>query len=180
MDNLVEYLVAIIFIISFLSEMFKKKKKGGTTVPSSDSPKIKVDDNYSVPDSLDDIFKLRTQTNKPVPKKLNNYVSATLGKKDNYQDKRTFDRTTLGNSPIINSEESLIEKYERKKKLDSGIPTFAKQKPGQLKNETNLFADSTNQIKHQLFNHQSLRNYIVVSEILAKPLALRKKCQKIL
>ena len=42
MDNLVEYLVAIIFIISFLSEMFKKKKKGGTTVPSSNPPK-----NYS-------------------------------------------------------------------------------------------------------------------------------------
>ena len=123
--------------------------------------KTTVDDNYSVPDSLDDIFKLRTQTTKPSPKKLNNYVSATLGKKDNNPDKRTFDRTTLNNSPIINSEESLIEKYERKKKLGSTIPTYSKPKLECLKDERNGFIDNTNHMKNQLFNHHSLRNYIV-------------------
>ncbi len=177
MDNIIEYLVAIIFIISFLSEIFKKKK-GGTTVPPSNSKKSQDQDTYSIPDRLDDAFRIKVQKGKPVQKKMDSYVSATIGKTNPYQTQYSYDTSISAKDAIITSEDSLIQRYEKRKNSESTIPSFVNQNTAYSTEQMQDFKDNINDIKKELFNYSSLRDFVVVSEVLGKPLALRKKCQR--
>jgi predicted RND superfamily exporter protein len=171
MDNIVEYLVAIIFIISFLSEIFgKKKKQKDANFPKNDEEKpvtiFKEHKNNSfeinIPDlETYDVF----DKNRPKSKK-------------NYQN---FEEGFKKDEELVKKKRSLIEEYERSYRDEKPEKQSVKKNINAYSDsEMKAFTENINQTKNKLFNHTSIKDYIIATEILGKPVALRNKCRKIL
>jgi hypothetical protein len=170
MDNIIEYLVAIIFIISFLSELFgKKKNKGGEIPPTID----KDEDTVIIKDRKKDFpfeFNIPDPLGTEKPKKKRT--------KKNYQ---SFEESYKKTEELIKKKKSLIEEYENSFRTSKTIKQNSQKSHSMYTaDEIEAFTKNMNNTKLNLFNHQSIRDFIIASEILNKPVALRNRCRKIL
>ncbi len=170
MDNIVEYLVAIIFIISFLSEIFGKKKKKGekktTTSYEDDKPIIISHDREELPFEikLPDIFDIE----KAKKKKSNKEYQA-------------FEDSFKKDEEIIKKKRSLIDEYENSFRTEKPVrQPIKKDSKNYSSAEIQAFTKNINNTKEKFFNNESIRDFIIASEILNKPIALRNKCRRIL
>ncbi|HPN38737.1 MAG TPA: hypothetical protein PL041_10055 [Melioribacteraceae bacterium] len=171
MDNIIEYLVAIIFIVSFLSELFGKKKKknedkSSTTFEDDKPVIISTEKKYDPFEfNLPDFNDLETKSKKQ--KKFNkNY--------QNYEDSFKKDEE------LIKKKKSLIDEYEKSYVSESSIKQVVKsQKANYSSDELKNFSANINNTKNSLFNPVSIRDYIIASEILGKPISLKNRCRKI-
>lgn len=183
MDNFFEYLVAIIFIISFLSEIFKKKK-GGTKVPPETSSQNSSDERVVISDPLEEMLQAKKQKAKSRQQNEQQNYSKQNYKLDDfiYNPEKEFKENQYISYENSKPKESLIQQYEKAKKVDKPNSASAKinQNTGYTEQELLDYTNKINETKSELLNHSNLKEFFIVSEILAKPISLRKKCQRIL
>ncbi len=185
MENIVDYLIVLFFIISFLSSFFKKKKK-----PASGDAKVKQQQRVEV--QRKEIRESQPVENKPRPQKKSSFeeiLKAMLEvpepvTEEVHEEKSEVDayfEEALKNSEMMEKESP----YDETMSFDSTIPANQNVAVKEIE-EQNTYLNTilehhkkhTNQkaleIRRSLLNSKTIKEYIVMNEILGKPLALRE------
>ena len=175
MDNIVDYLIVLFFIISFLSSVFRKKKKQAEKegkIKQQPIAELKRDDvqknnviakksTSANKNSFEDILKAMLQVPEPVQEQkseVDAYYEEAM--------KRSSVMTTKKESLIPASEEShRVKATIKKSNTYSEAMAEAKKKHSSQK---------AIKIRGNLHNMTTIRDYIVMNEILGKPIALRE------
>lgn len=174
MDNLVEYLVAIVFIISFLIELFGNKDKK----PKNDNKSSKPNDDN-----------IKNQDTKIFSRKYDDYYSENdkYAIKKSYEiekkkEKRSNVEAKKRNNELIKNKKSIIEEYENFNSTEEKVTkkVVSQKNAGYSEQEVKVFTENINNTKQNLFNRTTLKDFIIAYEILNKPLALRNRCRRTL
>jgi hypothetical protein len=187
MDHFFEILIYLIIIISFLSSIFKKKKqqqKPSAQVPQQEeytqadisAAQTKPKEEYDVLREIEDFFKVggdipgQEKTTGAQPQEPVSIIQAKgQSKSDSWH------------TPTA-SEHAYTNDWERKKEevkqiisqVDSGIEKQAAKFEESLVKIKPVASEITSLIKTKFKNPSSLKEYIIFSEILGKPKALRR------
>lgn len=183
MDNVFEILIYVIIIISFLSSIFKKKKQQKQKPPVQEVeysqaevsvPKTQPKEEYDVLKELEDFFKVGDEPTKqqiPVP------VPPKQTKIPNMEE---HVRTDSWHAKT--ESEHYVDEWERRKSevkkiissVDSSIEKKAAMFEASLDKKDTTFSSIALAVKSKMKNPSTLKEYIIFSEILGKPKALRR------
>jgi hypothetical protein len=191
MDNIFEILIYLIIIISFLSSIFKKRNQQQQKPPVQQpqqedyyqderaevsTPQTQKKEDYDILSELEDFFKVgnelpeqdRTTTSKPErpvsiiqskeKSESNEWHTPTASEHSYTND---WDRKRLEVKKILGSVDSAIEKKA------------AMFEESQAKKETS-YSSIALALKSKMKTPSTLKDYIIFSEILGKPKALRR------
>ena len=186
MDNVFEILIYVIIIISFLSSIFKKKKQQRQKPPAQQPqqeeysqaevsvPQTQPKEEYDVLKELEDFFKVgeestRQQIPVPVPPE-----------QPTIPDMEEHIRTDPWHART--ESEHYVDDWERKKSevkkiissVDSSIEKKAALFESSLDKKEATFSSIALAVKSKMNNPSTLKEYIIFSEILGKPKALRR------
>ena len=204
MDDLFQYLIYGIIIISFLSSFFKKKEPPKQTpVPRTQKPdsisyqqKIeKVEpnviaqkkDEYDILRELENMFKgnlpIPEQQKPKQPQQYDEYNSREIKDKDLdlVVDKRiereVEDKNPIGSRPTFDEKmidrKTVLDKQRQTRVIDPKIEASAKAFERVLAGPRKQRA-AISDFNRKLKNPRTVREYILFSEILGKPKALRR------
>jgi hypothetical protein len=185
MDNVFEILIYLIIIISFLSSILKKKKKQQQKPPARQPqpedyyqaevsvPQAQTKDDYDIIKELEDFFKVGSEP----PEKQTPLIPEPPGKMTH-----TEERTRREIWQTRTESEHNVEDWERKKaevtkrmaQVDSGIKKQAARFEESLAKKEVVFSSIVMSVKSKIANPSLLKEYIIFSEILGKPKALRR------
>ncbi|WP_337864504.1 hypothetical protein [Ignavibacterium sp.] len=183
MDNFFEILIYLIIIISFLSSFFKKKepqKKPGSSLPlpesktkdySETSVESKPVESYDILKEIENIFKEGMGV--PVPKPQPENQKVPQEKEDEkYQQvfEKNYDREDIR---LVTAESRALKSREDAKKLDEKILREAEVFE-ELLNYHSEITKRRHPIVDKLHNPQSLKEFVLISEILGKPVAYKR------
>ena len=188
MDNIFQILIYLIIIISFLSSIFKKRnqqqQKPPVQQPKSDEdyqtqvaiPQTERKEDYDILSELEDFFK--------VENKLPEQEKTTISKPERpvsiIQSKEKSESNDW-HTPTA-SEHSYTNDWDRKRSevkkilgsVDSAIEKKAAMfEESQVKKETSSSSIAF-ALKTKMKTPSTLKDYIIFSEILGKPKALRR------
>ena len=185
MDNLFEILIYVIIIISFLSSIFKKKKQQQQKPPvrqtqqeeysqtEASIPQTQSKEEYDILKELEVFFKVGdepTARKVPVPQQSAESVP-TLEEHTKSENWKT---------PTVS--EHYADEWERKKtevkkiiaSVDSSIEKKAALFEESLERKESVYSSIALSVKSKMKNPSTLKEYIIFSEILGKPKALRR------
>jgi hypothetical protein len=186
MDNIFEILIYLIIIISFLSSIFKKRnqqqQKPPVQQPQSDEdyqtqvavPQTKPKEEYDILRELEDFFKVGEEPNKkqiPVPTPLE---LPKIPEMDEHTRSESWQTRT--------ESEHQLEDWEHKKtvvkKIISSVDASIEKKAAvfeeSLGRKESVYSSFALSVKSKMKTPSSLKDYIIFSEILGKPKALRR------
>jgi hypothetical protein len=185
MDNVFEILIYLIIIISFLSSIFKKKKQQQQKPPVRQTqpeeyyqtevsvPQTKTKDEYDILKELEVFFKVGTEPTKqeiPIPqeqpKKMTKIEEHTLDE--------SWHTPTASEHTADDWEHKKTEVKKRVARVDTGIEEQAAKFEESLVKKKNAASDISAKIRIRLRTPSSLKEYVIISEILGKPKALRR------
>lgn len=175
MDSIVDYLIVLFFIITFLSSVFKKKKKQLAKADNAqlrpvaevERQNIQKDNvvaqksNSAAKSSFENILKAMLQVPEPVEgqkSEVDAYYEEAMRKSEILKTKK---------EPLIPASEEL----HRKDKTIEKSNTYADAMREVKKKHT---SQKAMKIKSNLSNLNTIKDYIVMNEILGKPIALRE------
>jgi hypothetical protein len=195
MDNFFEILIYLFIIVSFLSSIFKKKKtvpqKPDTTIPQkakevdikyspetemeSTSVKSSATDEYDILKELEQFFKVGDPQQKSAPKPQPKIPPTRVEQK-----KKTVEESWRTRTDSEHVYENIWEKRgrdvaERKKEVDSLTSKQAAKFEEMLKEKKGYSTAFQRNIYKQLRHPSTLKEYIIISEILGKPKALKHR-----
>ena len=185
MDNIFEILIYLIIIISFLSSIFKKKKQQQQKPPTQQTqheeysqvevstPQTQSKGEYDILKELEVFFKVGTESTKqeiPIPQELPKRMTPI----------EEHSRTDSWQTPT--SSEHLADDWERKKeevskrvaRVDSSVEKKAAMFEESLERKESVYSSIALSVKSKIANPTTLKEYIIFSEILSKPKALRR------
>jgi len=186
MDNLFEILIYVIIIISFLSSIFKKKKQQQQQQPpvrqpqqeeysqaNVSTPPSQPKEEYDILKELEVFFKVGTETTKqeiPIPQEQPKRMTQI----------EEHTRTDSWRTPTTS--EHLADVWERKKeevskrvaRVDSSVEKKAAMFEESLERKESVYSSIALSVKSKMKNPSTLKEYIIFSEILGKPKALRR------
>jgi len=188
MDNIFEILIYGIIIISFLSSIFKKRKQQKQNPPVQrpqpdeyyqtevQVPQSEKKEDYDIMRELQDFFKVGNELpeqEKSVTSKPEEPVSIIQSKEKSKPD--------IWHSPT-SSEHSYTNDWERKRfevkkiiaSVDSGIEKKAAMFEESLGKKAVVYSSIAMTVKTKIGNPSTLKEYIIFSEILGKPKAMRR------
>ena len=188
MDNFFEILIYLIIIISFLSSIFKKKKQQQqkpTARPDQQEEYPQTDvsvtqskpkEEYDILKEIEDFFKVGSE----MPGQGRTTVAQPEEPESIIETKEHI-KSDSWHSPTV-SEHSYTDDWERKKaevkkrtsRIDSGIEKQAAKFEESLVKITPLASEINSLIKTKIKSPSTLKEYIIFSEILGKPKALRR------
>lgn len=194
MDNLFEVLIYAIIIISFLSSFFKKKEQPKQT-PSQQSQKpdsisyqqertkfepekiSQKNEDYDIMRELENLFKGDIKIPEQLPQSSSETSSNVPDRNlDRTIGKRTVrkieDRNYIENK-ATERRSSIDQRKKEKVNVDSKIETRAKEFEKVLAGPRKQKASQT-EFNRKLKNPANIKEYILFSEILGKPKALRR------
>lgn len=186
MDNVFEILIYLIIIISFLSSIFKKKqqpqKKPPVQRPQKDDyyqdevviPQTEKKEEYDILKELEDFFKVGEEPGKPqipIPVPTEQQKVPDVG-----------EHTRSDNWQTSTESEHYVDAWERKKSavkkiissVDSSIEKKAAMFEESLEKKETSYSSFALAVKSKMKNPSTLKEYIIFSEILGKPKALRR------
>lgn len=189
MDNLLEYLFYFILIVSFLSSLFKKKevpKTPPSTLPqpversktdgfdefefSSDAPSK---EDFDILSEIESIFNEELGTPKQKPKtktKFDHYSYSEQSNKSLETESPNYDNIDFETSKNLEAQ----SRFKRREIfVDSNIEKAAELFEQVLNNQRTKKQELHPLVK-KIRNPKAIKDYILVAEILNKPLALRK------
>lgn len=186
MDNFFEILIYLIIIISFLSSLFKKKepeKKPGSIPPVPERERdistssvesgmeTKPAESYDILNEIENIFKENMRIPTPQPQEK---IRTTLEQKEEEKYREAFE-TNYDTQDVrkFSAESRAIKSRDAMRKLDEKTLREA-EKFEELLKEHSILEKKKHPIVDKLKNPQSLKEYILISEILGKPVAYRK------
>lgn len=167
MENIVDYLIVLFFVISFLASIFKKKKKqiqkidsSQKSVGSQKEEEILRQKNVSPSKtSFEDIFKAILQVPEP--------VESPKSEVDAYFEE------AIKNSALMEAEESEDFSELRKRNQESD-PAKSNSYVDAIKEiKMKHSSQKAARIRDNLRNNNSIKEYIIMNELLSKPIALR-------
>ncbi|MBK9097746.1 MAG: hypothetical protein IPM14_06365 [bacterium] len=190
MDNFFEILIYLIIIISFLSSIFKKKKQQPQKKPpvqqpqrddyyQAEQPEVSIPqtqqkEEYDILKELEDFFKVGDeQTEVKVPRPQETY-SENIPTADEHVSTETWKEDSIS--------ENIRSEWERKKeevsrklaKVDSVIEKQAEMFETSLERKELVFSNLAITVRSKFSHPDTLKEYILFSEILGKPKALRR------
>jgi len=185
MDNLFEILIYVIIIISFLSSIFKKKKQQQQKPPvrqpqqeeysqaEVSTPPSQSKEEYDILKELEVFFKVGTEPTKqeiPVPqeppKKITHIEEQTR--------REIWQTRTESEHDIEDWEGKKAEVKKRMARVDSSVEKKAALFEESLVKKEAVFSSIALTVKSKIANPSTLKEYIIFSEILGKPKALRR------
>jgi K+-sensing histidine kinase KdpD len=188
MDNIFEILIYVIIIVSFLSSIFKKRKQQQQQKPSEQQPQpsdyyqtevsvpqTQSKEEYDILSELEDFFKVGNEPGKqqiPVP------IPQEQSKRMTHIEEQT--RTESWQTPTLS--EHVADDWERKKeevskrvaRVDSSVEKKAAMFEESLERKDSVYSSIVLSVKSKMKNPSTLKEYIIFSEILGKPKALRR------
>jgi hypothetical protein len=187
MDNVFEILIYLIIIISFLSSIFKKKKQQQQKPPARQpqyeetyqadvsAPQTQPKEEYDVLRELEDFFKVG---NEPAGQQIPMPVPLEQPKKMTPIEEHK--RTESWQTPT--SSEHVADDWERKKeevskriaRVDFSVEKKAAMFEESLERKESVYSSIALSVKSKIKNPATLKEYIIFSEILGKPKALRR------
>lgn len=176
MDNIIELLVFLFVIYSILAPLFGKKKQKKTTrqIPtdySGDVRNKKTSPDISTTDILEDFlgFKIpKTEDHFPVPQSSQTKDDLELTRKNYERD------LEIKYSNLEAETKNFDTLYDKDKFIELSKPQItSKAILEYYEKERNLLIRA-NEIKNKLTVADTLKDYILISEILNKPKALRR------
>lgn len=186
MDNFFEILIYLIIIISFLSSFFKKKepeKKPGSSLPvppkerdttlSSMETKSETGtaESYDILKEIENIFKENMGIPTPQPQEKNRTLTEQKEKEKYEQAFETnYDKQDVRR---ISAESRAIKSRDAVKKLDEKTLREA-EKFEELLKDSSESQRKKHPVVEKLKNPQSIKEYIIISEILGKPAAYKR------
>ncbi|AFH49958.1 Hypothetical protein IALB_2255 [Ignavibacterium album JCM 16511] len=186
MDNFFEILIYLIIIFSFLSSLFKKKeqeKKPGSSLPVPEREKemstssvesgmeTKPAESYDILKEIENIFKENMGIPAPQPEEKNKTI---LQQKEEEKFDEAFSTNyDKQDARMFSAESRAIRSRDAVKKLDEKTLHEA-EKFEELLKEHSILEKKKHPIVDKLKNPQSLKEYILISEILGKPVAYRR------
>lgn len=183
MDNFFEILIYLIIIISFLSSFFKKKEPEQRRGKDQSLPKnepsdytdatieTKPEESYDILKEIENIFKENMGGSVPKPERENKTVIKQK-EEEKFQDAfdRNYDKEDIRR---VSAESRAIKSRDDSKRLDEKTLRKAEKFEELLKSQSEY-----NKRKHpiidKLHNPQSLKEYVLISEILGKPVAYKR------
>jgi len=195
MDNIFEYLIYGFIIISFISSFFKKKKKISLPeeqshqtllqrtditedkfidIPPSQEPKA---EEYDILKGIESFFDVgqSQQTQKKVHTDKEMYEGAK--DRENYMPvpEKSFHTLTASEHTFTDPWDVKRKELEKKKeKLRPEIEKRASEYEESLKRKESAATEIIKDINERLKNPTSLKEYIIISEIIGKPKALKR------
>jgi hypothetical protein len=165
MDNLFEILIYVIIIISFLSSIFKKKQQPQKKLPQQQPHQ---EDYYQT--EQPEVSAHQTARKVPVPQQPAESVP-TLEEHTKSEDWKTQTES-----------EHYVDQWERKKtevkKIISSVDASIEKKAAlfeeSLDRKESVYSSIVLSVKSKMKNPSTLKEYIIFSEILGKPKALRR------
>ena len=195
-SNLFEYLIIIFFIVSALQSFFGKKKKkqtdrrdrDETAKTQSTQPQRQVEKRKeSTQDILEQLFGLKipdqTESQKKYPSDRNTeaigpggYKETSWNPEEEFEDSVDVESVRYQQKNIeseyVDTNAQLEARIKKAKESMKRLPTTIEvEEVGGYSEETTAFV---NRIKNNISNPDSIREYILVSEILNKPKAYRR------
>jgi len=193
MDNIFEYLIYGFIIISFISSFLKKKKRlpkepsdqtlhqrtditedNIIDIPPSQEPKA---EEYNILKGLENFFDVGQpqQTEKKVHTDKEMYEGAK--DRENYMPvpEKSFHTLTASEHTFTDTwYEKRKELEKRKEKLSPEIEKRASAYEESLVKQESVATGIIKVIKERLNNPTSLKEYVIISEIIGKPKALKR------
>ena len=190
MDDVFQILIFLIIIISFISSLLKKKpqqkdadhlsasEKTGETdisekmfVPSSESKA----EEFDLMKEFENFFKVEDKQAIPEPQQVEK--KEPFIKDTNYKrvPEESFHKVTDSEHSFVNPWETKIKEAERKKKLIT--PQIEKQASAYEKSlikKEKVATEIIENIRSRLNDPESLKEYVVFSEIIGRPKALKR------
>lgn len=184
MDNFFEILIYLIIIISFLSSFFNKKKeqeqkrRNNQPLPKSEPSdytdakiETKPEESYDILKEIENIFKENMGV--PVPKsEEENKTVIQQKEKEKFHDAfdKNYDKEDVRR---VSAESRAIKSRDASKRLDEKTLREAEKFEELLKSQSG-FKKRKHPIIDKLHNPQSLKEYVLISEILGKPVAYKR------
>jgi len=184
MDNFFEILIYLIIIISFLSSIFKKRQQQQKRPPAQQP---KPDDNYQTEVStneskpkdydilreLEDFFKsgdMSTEKKTQVPQQQTE-TTVSIEEKEEFD---SWHEPTRSEHTVDNWERKKGEVQKILAGVDSAIEKKAAEFEDSLWKKGKEFNGVALSIRSKFKSPSTLKEYIIFSEILGKPKALRR------
>jgi hypothetical protein len=186
MDNIFEILIYGLIIISFLSGLLRKKdkkKKPPVQSPQTQEPierevtvtQTQQKPEYDILKEIENFFKVgeqekgsqQTQTVPPQTVEPMDF--------DEHIETDTWHQPTASEHKYTDVwKDKQKELMDKKSKIDSGTEEQAVKFEKYLKKRQTAASEISKKIRSKLINPASLKDYIVISEIMAKPKAFRR------
>jgi hypothetical protein len=186
MDNFFEILIYLIIIISFVSSFIKKKQKTKQPDAQTQQPEeysqadvsvspSQTKEEYDILKEIDDFFKVGSESTKQERTEIKPKEPESIIQKEEHS------KSDSWHSPTA-SEHSYTNEWERKKeevkKIISQVDTKIEKQAAKFEESMTqakpLASEIVASIKTKLHNPSTLKEYIIFSEILGKPKALRR------
>ena len=185
MDNVFEILIYLIIIISFLSSIFKKKQQSQKKPPvpqqqpeehyqsEVEPPQAQKKAEYDILRELEDFFKVgdeSTQQETPVPQ----MKTESLPSMEEHINTDTWHEPTESEHVMDDWERKRTEVKKIISSVDSSIEKKAAMFEESLGKKETTYSSFALAVKSKMINPSTLKEYIIFSEILGKPKALRR------
>jgi len=175
MDNIVDYLIVLFFIISFLSSVFRKKKK-----QAEKEGKIKQQPIVEL--KRDDVQKNNVVAKKSTSTNKNSFedmLKAMLQVPEPVQEQKSevdayYEEAMKRSSVMTTKKESLIPASEESHRVRSTVKKSNTYSEAMAEAKKKHSSQKAIKIRGNLHNMTTIREYIVMNEILGKPIALRE------
>lgn len=175
MDDVFKILVWIIIIISFVSSILKKKK----TQPPAPTKKPDNNSNRNYEENIPQTEQReeRSDVLKEIERLFKGEPPQEVIRRDKEEEKAESSwntETASEHTMQTNWEKEKQKLAEERKKVDSKVEEEAKRFEKFLNQEEKYDKAALRTIKQRLNHPESLKEFIVISEIIGKPKALRR------
>ena len=192
MDNIFEYLIYGFIIISFISSFFKKKKPLPKVPPDQTTPQrtgmtknkivdippsqVRKAEEYDILKEIEGFFNVgqpkQSESKVHTDKKI--YEGAENREKYIPVPEKSFHTTTSSEHIFYNSSDIKKIEQKKKKKLSPIIEKQASAYDESLIRKDSASVGIIRNINKRLKNPTTLKEYIIISEIIGKPKALKR------
>jgi hypothetical protein len=189
MDNLFEILIYLIIIISFLSSIFKKKqqpqKKPPVQQPQREDyyqteqtevsiPQPQRKEEYDILRELEDFFKVGEESaGIKLPKPQETYAE-NAPTVEEHASTESWQEDTVSENVRNEWERKQEEVSKRISRINPELEKQAAMFESSLDRKENVFSGIALSVRSKLTHPETLKEYIIFSEILGKPKALRR------
>jgi hypothetical protein len=204
MDDLFSILIYLIIIISFLSSVFKKKKQQGPPqqqsrmpqdripgeAPTADTPSVRTEtSDYDILKEIENMFKTEEERREDSKQKIGetsrNIEMKPPSEKISYEEyaasrEASYDMDSP--APVREyrkkrpepSEHTYASLKRESRKVDSKVEEQARKFKELLDKKASPEDKFRRELVRKIQNPETIREYILVAEILARPKALRR------
>ncbi len=193
MEDFFEIIIYLFIIISFVSSFFKKKKKKqqklqvpGSQVNAQEQagllvqqvkPEVKVESEIDIFKDLEKFFNVG-KPQKEVSKEHNDkemYEGAKEREDYKVVPEESFHKKTSSEHTFVNPWDKKRKEIDKKVgKVDKAIEEQASKFEEYLQIKETAASEISKEIRTRLIDPSSLKEYIIISEIMGKPKSLRR------